>query len=258
LLAQQKQQLEVEVAELQKQVQELEQYRQEMNQFLLAAEPKRQQVETGSKTLQAAIQQLQTQVSALHGELNQLETQIIDRRGQKEELEQELATLQGQKQQFQGAVVESVVPEVDQNGRRNEVPVQTSNSGIGSSLSLPSFPKLGTTGQPVVSESGKASKSKAAQDLPEEWVEFMSQVPEHELQVLKAIVEHKNPAPILKKIAEANLTMPELLIDSINERALETIGDIIVESGSGSNAVIAKEHQKAVKKLISASEYMAG
>lgn len=255
-LAQQKQQLEVEVANLQKQIQELEQYRHELNQFLLAAEPKRQQVETGSRTLQAAIQQLQTQVSSLHGELNQLETQIIDRRGQKEELEQELATLQGQKRQLQGQSVPlegMVIPKPDPLESPDS---ETVSNGSLSGLSLPSFPKLRTTGQPATKASARAKK--AAQELPEEWMDFMAQLPEHELQVLKAIAEQSNPAPFLKKIAEANLTMPELLIDSINERALETISDIIVEAGAGSNAVIAKEHQKAVKKLISAYEYLAG
>ncbi|MBD3557829.1 hypothetical protein H6S82_03025, partial [Planktothrix sp. FACHB-1355] len=53
-----------------------------------------------------------------------------------------------------------------------------------------------------------------------------------ELQVLKAIVELENPNAEIKKIAESYITMPELLIDAINERAIATIGDIIIEQGS--------------------------
>jgi 2-succinyl-5-enolpyruvyl-6-hydroxy-3-cyclohexene-1-carboxylate synthase len=70
-------------------------------------------------------------------------------------------------------------------------------------------------------------------------------------------VEQNNPASVIKKIAEDNLTMPEALIDSINELALESVGDIIIEPGSGSGpATIAREHLKTVKKLIKTYEYL--
>jgi hypothetical protein len=53
-----------------------------------------------------------------------------------------------------------------------------------------------------------------------------------EIQVLKAIIEQSDPSATIKKIAEENITMPELLIDAINECALDTIGDLIIEPGS--------------------------
>ncbi|WP_082906453.1 tellurite resistance TerB C-terminal domain-containing protein [Phormidesmis priestleyi] len=45
--------------------------------------------------------------------------------------------------------------------------------------------------------------------------------------------------------------MPELLIDSINERALDTIGDMILEPGSGNTpTMIAEEYRPIVQKLL--------
>jgi TerB-C domain len=45
--------------------------------------------------------------------------------------------------------------------------------------------------------------------------------------------------------------MPELLIDGINEQALDTIGDMILEPGSGSTVpTIAQEYLKTVQTLI--------
>ncbi len=86
---------------------------------------------------------------------------------------------------------------------------------------------------------------------PDEWTQLITELPEFEFQALRAIAEQTNPNPALKKIAEANLTMPELLIDSINERALETIGDMILEPGSGSTLpTIAQEYLKTVQTLI--------
>ena len=294
-LAAQKQQLEQEANTLQTRVQELELYRTELNQFLLSAEPKRQQVEAGAKSLHLAIQQLQTQVVSLQGELQQLETQIQDRRQQKESLEQELAALQGQKPSMPdlppGVVSSTSAPPsatVIQPAIAQTLPPQTAtmqpattaspsalpsppspsigsanggeSSGNGSAqghsgLSLPNFSKMSPFNRLTNPVSKKGTIEKSAPELPTEWAALMAQLPEYEAQALKAIAETNHPNPTLKKIAEANLTMPELLIDSINERALETIGDIIIESAEGRNAAIVQEHQRAVKKLIAAYEF---
>jgi len=82
-------------------------------------------------------------------------------------------------------------------------------------------------------------------------------LPEYELQALKVIVEQAHPAAALKHIAEENLTMPELLIDSINERALETVGDLLIDAGSGAgSATIVRDHLKIVKKLLKTYDYL--
>jgi chromosome segregation ATPase len=211
-LTHQKQRIEADLSTLQPQINELERYRSELDQFLLSAEPKRQQVETGSKSLQAAIGQLQLQISSLHEELGQLETQILDRRQQKEDLDRDVAALKG-----------TLAKDVT-----NEVSIVPANQ-----------------------RSIKTVIKSAAPDLPIEWTQFFTQLSASELAALGAIAKQKNLMPTLKKIAEDTLTMPELLIDSINERALDTIGDMILEPGSGNTpTMIAEEYRSIVQKLL--------
>lgn len=188
LLAQ-RQQLDTQIATLQPKVKELEKYRTELNQFLASAEPKRQQVESSSKSLQGAIENLQSQISSLQTELGQLEHQILDRRQQKDLLDLELSTMRRE-----------LEPDAD---------------------SRPSS----------------------------EWIDFINQLPQPEFEALSAIVTQPNPNSSLKQISEASLTMPELLIDSINERAIDTVGDLIIETGSNAPTV-APEYLEIVKTLI--------
>ncbi|GAP95657.1 myosin heavy chain, gizzard smooth muscle [Leptolyngbya sp. NIES-2104] len=192
-LLSQRQQLEVQLTTLQPKVKELEKYRSELSQFLESAEPKRQQVESSSKSLQGAIENLQTQISSLQGELGQLEQQILERRHQKESLDQELSTL-----------------------RRELEP-------------------------------------DAEAEAYSEWKIFFNQLQQPEFEALNAIAHQSNPNPTLKQIAEANLTMPELLIDSINERAIETIGDFVIDPTPNTAPSIAPEYLDTVKQLLQRS-----
>jgi TerB-C domain len=87
-------------------------------------------------------------------------------------------------------------------------------------------------------------------DLDAEWAEFVAQLTYPELEVLKAIVQQDNPNSTIKNIAESNITMPQLLIDGINERAIATVGDIIIEPGKDSPAIADPEYLETVKKLL--------
>jgi prefoldin subunit 5 len=217
-LEHQHQEFTAHLTTLQVQVQELEQYRQELQQFVQAAEPKHQEVEQGSRSLQDAIAQMQQQISALHTELYQLEAQILDRRAEKQELDQTIAFLQQQ-----SAATVSAIP----NGNR---PAQGNGNG------------------PVLPATPAASWAKG---LGSEWVTFRAQLQGCELEALRAIVLEESPASTLKHLAEEYLTMPELLIDGINERALETIGDIILEPGSSTgDTIVAEEYRNQVATLI--------
>ena len=222
LLRQQKQHLEPEVYGLQTQIQQLEQRKLEVSQSLSVLQAEKQQEDASSQPLQTAMQQLQTQVISLHKELEQLETQILERRTQKESLEEELAALNLLKLQAEAY----------------EVPTQNSGRKRKSSTKkgaiLPFRPPREET-------------------LPSEWTEFLLQLPMAEFQVLKAIAEQENATAAIKQIAEANIMMPELLVDSINERALDTVGDVVVEPSSNPPA-IASEYLSAVKQLIKAYE----
>ncbi|WP_255427126.1 tellurite resistance TerB C-terminal domain-containing protein [Sphaerospermopsis sp. LEGE 00249] len=89
--------------------------------------------------------------------------------------------------------------------------------------------------------------------LPSEWRNFLAQMPTHQIQVLKAIIEHDNPQAIIKQIAEAQITMPNLLIDAINEIAKNTIGELIIETAEDKPEIY-PEHLLNVQKIIAIHE----
>jgi archaellum component FlaC len=216
-LTQQREKLDSDLNYLQTQVQELEQYRGSLTQFFASAEPKRRQVETGSQALQDAIAQLQNQITSLHSELNQLEGQILDRRTEKEQLDSQLCALKDQQRQLDP--LPSAIAEPKVTSRTVPKPRRSS----------PKTPQIGG-----------------------EWMDLMRAMTGSEFNALKAIAIEENPGPTLKRLSEENLTMPELLIDAINERALDTIGDIILEPGPDTGvSIIAQEYRDQVATLIS-------
>lgn len=95
-----------------------------------------------------------------------------------------------------------------------------------------------------------SDEKQSSEDLDAEWAEFVAQLTYPELEVLKAIVQQENPNATIKNIAESNITMPELLIDAINELAIATVGDIIIEPGTDSPAIADPEYLEPIKKLL--------
>lgn len=91
----------------------------------------------------------------------------------------------------------------------------------------------------------------ACDDLPDEWAQFRAALTDHQHQALKAIATMEDPSEELSRIADESAVMPEFLIDSINELALDTVGDIIIEPGSLPPA-IEEEDFELVRKLIQA------
>jgi hypothetical protein len=65
---------------------------------------------------------------------------------------------------------------------------------------------------------------------PAEWVAFRRQLADHELAILEAVVGQEDSSTTIRQIADANATMPGALLDSINQIAMDTIGDIIIDA----------------------------
>jgi DNA repair exonuclease SbcCD ATPase subunit len=253
-------QLEKQAKTLQDEVNDLKHCRTELEQFLAYMDAKRQELELGSNPLQAALKQLQTQVTSLQEELHHLETQIEERRTEKATLEQQCASLREQSSTLnlrsQHTASEQSDP-TDCPDQTQETTLQTVSS------QLQSIPEITTepVHSPPIAPQGSASVSKPSEnalpDLSGEWTELMLQLPEYELQVLKAIATQRHPAGLIKKIAEKNRTTPEALINSINERALDLVGDTIIISSSNNGAVtIARDHGKSVKQLLKMYAYL--
>jgi uncharacterized coiled-coil DUF342 family protein len=229
-LVEQRQELTQELSTIESEIQTLDRYRQELSRLVQAAEPSREKVSNGSQSLQTAIDQLQGQIGSLHSELETLESQILDRRTQKETLDQEIDSLRTQKDGF--------------------APVSSSFGGnfdLWETASSPSNGKNTDSTAPIELDFSQDP------NLDPAWANFAKLLPKYEVQALTAIARHASPAQRLKQIAEANLTMPELLIDAINERALETIGDILLEPSPQAGApAIAQEYEASVQAILRA------
>ncbi|MEI6441946.1 MAG: tellurite resistance TerB C-terminal domain-containing protein [Nostocales cyanobacterium ELA583] len=92
-------------------------------------------------------------------------------------------------------------------------------------------------------------KDHKPRNLPTEWHNFLQHLPGYKIQVLKAIVEQDNPKATIKQIAEANITMPNILIDTINEVANNTIGELIIKTNTEIPEIV-EEHLLNVKTMI--------
>ncbi len=221
LLGRLKPQLEEKLYELRIAIQELEVETTQNNQLLVATKTERENI-------QAILDSSQTQLAEQKAELQQLQGQVSLLQEERDSLQNQVWELLQQ--------VETLNPEpFSDNSQEDDIEL---------------FPF-----SEIIESSGIIDNSEVetSENISEEWTNFLENIPGYELQVLKAIVEQDNPNSAIKKIAEANITMPNLLIDSINERANDTIGELIINSDSESPKVY-QEHITDVKKMIAMYE----
>ncbi|HEY9633862.1 MAG TPA: tellurite resistance TerB C-terminal domain-containing protein [Coleofasciculaceae cyanobacterium] len=189
-----KQDLGGEVYDLQTHIQVLQQRQEELNQVLFPLQKQKQEVEVSLTPLQAKLKQLKNQVS--------------EKQKQQERLNEALATLEIRKQQLEAQ---------SQNLQTQIQALEDQKT----SLAHPSIQRVDNVLPHLIL-------------IPEEWQEwldFTQQLSEDEQRTLKAILEQDEAE--LKRIADQKSTMPQLLIDSINAKALETFGDTLFISGGG-------------------------
>jgi chromosome segregation ATPase len=215
LLGRLKPQLEEKLYELRITIQELEVETTQKNQLLVATKTERENI-------QAILDSSQTQLAEQKTELQQLQEQISLLQEERDSLQNQVWELLQQLETFNSEPLSDDFQEDDSEF----------------------FP---------FSEIIDTSEVDTSDNIPEEWNKFLESLPGYELQVLKAIVEQDNPNAAIKKIAEASISMPNLLIDSINERANDTIGELIINPDSEIPKVY-PEHISHVKKIIAMYE----
>ncbi|WP_334818204.1 tellurite resistance TerB C-terminal domain-containing protein [Nostoc sp.] len=221
LLGRLKPQLEEKLYELRITIQELEVETNQNNQLLVATKTERENI-------QAVLNSSQAELAEHKAELQQLQGQVSLLQEERDSLQNQVWELLQQ--------VETFNPEpLSDNSQEDDIELFPFSEIIESSDVI------------------ENSEVETSENIPEEWTNFLGNLPGHELQVLKAIVEQDNPNSAIKKIAEANITMPNLLIDSINERANDTIGELIINSDSESPKVY-QEYITNVKKMIAMYE----
>lgn len=285
--------LKTELNQLYAQIAEQRSYKQQLNQELITLSEHKNKLEADTHDLQTQIhnsekrkkelrefmqfmnaekQDAESNFNVLQGELKQLQVQIAERQNQNEELEHNLLVINQIKLQLEEAsynlqiqIQELEIQKTELNQSLSAIAQERHSVEISLELLQAQVNHLQTQISEYRNNKNKLEqdfsnqKLQSEQNQPEkisdEWVEFVTQLNQPELQVLKAIIQHSEPNPEIKKIAEENITMPELLIDAINECALDTIGDLIIESGSELDSLgIIEEYLTNLNKVINISE----
>ncbi|MEH1942795.1 MAG: tellurite resistance TerB C-terminal domain-containing protein [Nostoc sp.] len=245
-----------EITHLQSKISELQQQKQEVENNLTLLGRLKPQLEEKLYELRIAIQELEVETSQknqllvatkaetenIQSILNYSQTQLAEQKAELQQLQGQISLLQEERDSLQNQVWELL----QQIETFNPEPLPDNSEEDDNEL-FPFSEIMETTAIASISE------AETSENLPEEWANFLENLPVYELQVLKAIVEQDNPNAAIKKIAEANITMPNLLIDSINERANDSIGELIIDSNLESPEVY-PEYMKDVKKMIAMYE----
>ncbi|MEH2008888.1 MAG: tellurite resistance TerB C-terminal domain-containing protein [Nostoc sp.] len=245
-----------EITQLQSQISELQKEKEEVESNLTLLGRLKPQLEERLYELRIAIQDLEvettqknqlliakkTEIENIQAILNSSETQLAEQKAELQQMQGQVSLLQEERDSLQNQVWELL----QQIETFNPQPLADNSQEDDIEL----FPFSEMIESSVIIDSSEVDTS---DNIPEEWTIFLENLPGYELQVLKAIVEDNNPKAAIKKLAEANITMPNLLIDSINERANDIIGELIINSDSESPEVY-QEHMTHVKKIIAMYE----
>jgi DNA repair exonuclease SbcCD ATPase subunit len=242
-----------EIAQLQTQIETLRQEKEEIENSLTLLGRLKPQLEEKMYELRIEIQELEivvnqqnqilattkTERANIATNLNTINQQITEKQLELQQLNGQVSILQGERDLLQSQVWE-LLQQTETLNVENIAEIQTEDD-----VELFPFADL------------IAPLDEPNENLPEEWTNFLEKLPGHEIEVLKAIIQEDNPKAVIKQIAEANITMPNLLIDSINERANDIIGELIIEPGEDTPEVY-QEHLGNVRKMLAMYEDLMG
>lgn len=256
-LSEHRRQLEAESHDLQAQIHRGEQRREELHLSLRSIKAEKQNAEAGFNFMPAEFKHLQVQITERQHQKEELEQDVVFLNRLKPQLEEKLHNLRNQIQTLEKSQAElnesiSALLATKQKieDSVNSLPENLLQTQVAENREEPGE-ELITVKEPI---NYLEADENQVEQLPEEWNEFVARLPKYELQVLKALVQGNSSLKI-KTIAEENITMPELLIDLINKRALNTIGDFIIEPGNESSLpVITEEYLTNVKNVIKIKE----
>ncbi|GAB1537733.1 hypothetical protein NUACC21_03870 [Scytonema sp. NUACC21] len=241
-----------EITQLQNQISELQQQKHELESSITLLNRLKPQLEEKLYEMRVKIHELEVQEekqnrlltakkaekASLEVSLNSLNTQLLEQRRDLEQLQGQVTILIEERDQLQSHVwdllqqMETLASEPSFYNNEQE-----------EDTDLFPFSEL------IDSIDAVDSLADNSENLSEEWTKLVDLLPEYEIQVLEAILEQDNPNTRIKKIAEENITMPNLLIDSINERAQDTIGELIIDTASETPAIY-QEYLTEVRKAI--------
>ncbi|HBE19087.1 MAG TPA: hypothetical protein DEG17_09965 [Cyanobacteria bacterium UBA11149] len=214
-------QLELELAILANHKQELGGEAYDLKTNIQALKQRGEQINHSLLYLRMQHQEVQESLTSMESKLEEMQNQVLVKQEQQEQLNQDLANLEHLKQQL----------ESDYRQLQSEMEFFQKLSQFNF---LPSSPKI---------------ELKLPNLLPKSWLtwlDFIQQLSDNEQNALKAILDKDEVA--LKRIADEEFTIPQSLINSINDRALETFQDIILVTRD--DAVIPDVNQEYASILL--------
>ncbi len=240
-----------EINQLQHQISELLQEKQEIENNLTLLGRLKPQIEEKLYELRIELQNLEVEFNQknqlflsksnskenIESSLNNVQTQIGEQQAELQKLQAQVFLLQEERDLLQSQVWELL----QQLETLNPEPLTDKRHEEG--LELFPFAELI---EPIETTERKTSTSEA---LSEEWIHFLEQLQNHEFEVIKALLVQENTQATIKQIAEANITMPNLLVDSINGKANDTLGELIINTNV-EPAEIYPEYISNVKKIL--------
>lgn len=258
-LAAEKRRLEVnsnvsraEVSQLQAQIEAFKQEKQEIENNLVLSNRLKPQLEEKLHELRLEIEQIEIKLSQetntlqntintkekLDQEITDLQTQKQAQKTEIKQLQNQISLLQDEREILQNQVWELLqnLETLNQESFTEEIP----------ETEIEPFP-FDELLEPI------DTAAKTTHHLPPEWHNFLDQMASHHIQILKSIIQQDKTKTLLKQIAEDHITMPNLLIDSINEIANNTIGELIIATDE-ELIKIYPEHLPNLQKIIEIHE----
>ncbi|WP_414548020.1 tellurite resistance TerB C-terminal domain-containing protein [Anabaena sp. CCY 0017] len=240
-----------EMLQLQNQISELQQEKQELESSVSLLGRLKPQLESKMYELRIEVQELEAETNQqkellvstkterenLAENLNYLETKITQKHSELQQMEAQVSLLQSERDLLQSQVWELL--------QQTEI--------LNQEISPDNLNEDANDVFPFAELIDSFDSIDKFETLSEEWNNLLGVLPNPEIQVLKAIVEQDKPQVIIKQIAEAHITMPNLLIDSINEHANDTIGELIIET-SLEIPQVDQEHIVNVRKMLAMYE----
>lgn len=233
---------------LERQIFQLEEWGEDLYEYLLG--------------MTAEQQRREVNLNSLKRQLNQIHIQISEQQRYKYQLNQELINLSDQKRKLETEVHhwETQLYHLEQKREELDLSLRSLASEkhnteakltfLKTEIQLLELQIFGESTPEYNPQPEIIFYEQPSQPIYDEWQEFISQLTNSELEVLKAILQEENPNPTIKKIAETYITMPELLVDAINQRAIATIGDLIIEPGSVPPLIYEDEYLIKLKEKI--------
>lgn len=209
-----------DIALIQKQQQQKEVPLQQAQQQVQLLEKKQMQIKHSLELKTTQMQQTEMKLNAVMQELENVQFELFEKIKQEEGVAKNTEILIREKE-----LLEQQVRELQT--RMNSEEIIQSSSENSSALN---------------------NTQKIAVDLPQEWVEwfeFIEYLSEEERIVFRAILEQDEAS--LKNVADRQTTMPEVLIEALNNNALQAFGDTIFSGGESST--IPEVHQEYLNVL---------